>query len=158
MENELNSTSIDLPDGFIDGLKSDPHRAIFTDEALVIILKGYLETLEYESDRSNLYDQLCACVQQYNFGTVVMAVVVLFSHITKEEMDFAYDRSISLFTESMLFYYTQLFVKCDTNPTIVDSLIGTMGKIINRHRKIVVFPVLVYFLKVFVKISLAIKN
>jgi hypothetical protein len=158
MENELNSTSVDVPDGFIDSLKSDPMRALFTDEALAVIMADYSRTPEYESDRSNLYDQLCANARQHNLGTVIMATVGLLTLITKEEMDGVSGRSLSLFTDSMWFFYIQLFMKCNTSPTIVDSLIGTLGKLINRQRKVVAIPVLVYFLIIFVKRSFEINN
>jgi hypothetical protein len=158
MENELNSTSVDVPDGFIDSLKSDPMRSIFTDEALAVIMGDYSRTPEYESDRSNLYDQLCANARQYNVGTVIMATVGLLTIIIKEEMDGASSGSISLFTDSMLFFYIQLIMKCDTSTTIVDSLIGTFGKMINGQRKVVAIPVLVNFLIIFVKISFEIND
>ena len=157
MENELNSTSsVDVPDGFIDGLKSDPYRAIFTDEALAVIMEDYSRTPEYESDRSNLYDQLCASTRQYNFGTVIMPTVSLLTIITIE--DGVSGGSVSLFTDSMLSFYIQIFKKCDTSASIVDTLIGAMGKMVNGHRKIVGFPVLAYFLIVFVKMSFEINN
>ena len=158
MENELNSTSVNMPVGFIDNLKSDPLGSIFTDEALAIILDDYSRTPEYESDRSDLYDQLCALARPYNLGTVIMATVGLFTIIIKEEMDVASSGPISLFTDSMLFFYIQLYMKCDTSPTIVDSLIGTFCKIIKRQRKVVALPVLANFLKIFVKLSFEIND
>ena len=158
MENELNSTTVNVPVGFIDNLKSDPLRSIFTDEALAVFMEDYFRTPEYESDRSNLYDQLCANVRQYNLGTVIMAAAGLLTIIIEKEMDGASSGSISLFTDSMLFLYFQLFMKCDTSATIVDSLIGTLGKIINRQRKVVAIPVLANFLIIFVKLSFEIND
>ena len=158
MENELNSTSVVVPDGFIDSLKSDPMRTIFTDEGLAVIMENYSQTPEYESDRSNLYGQLCANVRQYNSGTVIMATVGLLTIITKEDMDGAGIESISLFTDSMLSFYVQLFMKCDSRTTIVDSLIGTFCKLINGQRKDVAITILVYFLKILVKMSFEIND